>query len=123
MRLPLVAIAIIILTFFNANATAQAPADAMYYGGDVVTIDDKNPTAEAVAIKDGKIIAVGKKADVLKLKGDNTKLIDLGGKTLLPGFVDGHGHVFNCGLQAVSANLLPPPDHAVKDIPSLLQPS
>ena len=120
MRLPLVAIAIIILTFFNANATAQALADAIYYGGDVVTIDDKNPTAEAVAIKDGKIIAVGKKADVLKLKGDNTKLIDLGGKTLLPGFVDGHGHVFNCGLQAVSANLLPPPDHAVKDIPSLL---
>jgi len=68
-------------------------ADTIYHGGDVITIDDKNPTAEAVAIKGGKIVAVGKKADVLKLKGDNTKLIELGGKSLLPGFVDGPAEV------------------------------
>lgn len=78
----------------------------------------KNPTAEAVAIKDGKIIAVGKNDDVLKLKSENTKIIDLDGKALLPGFVDGHGHCFNCGLQSAAANLLPPPDHTVKDIPA-----
>lgn len=119
MRLLYAVFAIINLAFFNANATAQAPADAIYHGGDVVTIDDKNPTAEAVAIKDGKIIAVGKKADLLKLKGNNTKLIDLGGKALLPGFVDGHGHCLYVGVQASSANLLPPPDHTVNDIPGL----
>ena len=94
-------------------------ADTIYHGGDVVTIDDKNPTAEAVAVKGGKIIAVGTKADVLKLKGDNTKLIDLSGKTLLPGFVDGHGHCLYVGVQAASANLLAPPDHTVKDIADL----
>ena len=86
----------------------------------MVTIDDKNPTAEAVAIKGGKIVAVGTKADVLRLKGDDTRLIDLGGKTLLPGFVDGHGHCFAVGVQAAAANLLAPPDHTVKDIPGLL---
>jgi imidazolonepropionase-like amidohydrolase len=92
MRLTSAAFAIIILTFRSANAWAQGPADDICHGGDVVTIDDKNPTAQAVAIKDGKILAVGTKDDVLKLKGQNTKLIDLGGKALLPGFIDGHGH-------------------------------
>ncbi len=105
--------------FFSASALAQVPADTIYHGGDVVTIDDRNPFAEAVAIKDGRIVAVGSKVDVLKLKGANTKLVDLGGKALLPGFVDAHGHCFQTGLQAASANLLPAPDHRVNDIDSL----
>ena len=44
----------------------------------------------------------------MKLKGDKTELVDLGGRTMLPGFVDPHGHVTMGGLQAASANLLPP---------------
>ncbi|HKI18907.1 MAG TPA: hypothetical protein VKA15_13560, partial [Isosphaeraceae bacterium] len=48
-----------------AFARAQNPADAIYHGGSIITIDEKNPTAEAVAVRDGKIIAVGKKEDVL----------------------------------------------------------
>ncbi len=119
MRFSVLVLSILLTLLFAASASAQAPADAIYLGGDIVTIDDQHPTAEAVAIRNGKIVAVGQKSDVLKLQGEKTKLIDLGGKTLLPGFVDGHGHVFNCGLQAVSANLLPPPDHTVNDIPSL----
>ncbi|MFO0815802.1 MAG: amidohydrolase [Gemmatales bacterium] len=95
-------------------------ADTIYHGGPIITIDDKNPKAEAVAIKGGRIIAVGKKDEVLKYKGDSTRLIDLGGKTLLPGFIDGHGHCFATGLQAASANLLAPPDHTVKDIPGIV---
>lgn len=102
------------------NITWGQMADAIFHGGDIVTIDDKNPLAEAVAIKDGKIVAVGKKDDVLKLRGENTKSIDLGGRCLLPGFVDGHGHCFGTGLQAASANLLAPPDYTVKDIPGLV---
>lgn len=119
MRLPYAAFALFILTFFSANARAQVPADAIYHGGDVVTIDDSNPSAEAVAIKDGRIVAVGAKTDVLKFKGEKTKLIDLEGKALLPGFVDGHGHCMYVGVQAASANLLAPPDHTVKDIAGL----
>lgn len=110
----------ILLAVLASPALAADPADAIYHGGDVVTIDDKNPTAEAVAVKGGKIIAVGKKEDVLKLKGEKTTLIDLSGRCLLPGFVDGHGHCFGTGLQAASANLLAPPDHTIKDIPGLV---
>jgi predicted amidohydrolase YtcJ len=120
MKQPSPVIAILSWTFLGAIVWAQTPADAIYLGGEVITIDDKNPTAAAVAIKGGKIVAVGTKEEVLKRKGDNTKLIDLDGKCILPGFVDGHGHCFNVGLQSVAANLLAPPDHSVKDIPGLL---
>jgi predicted amidohydrolase YtcJ len=119
MRLPLTEMVFFILTLFGSCTWAQVPADAIYHGGDIVTIDDTNPIAEAVAIKDGRIVAVGAKVDVLKLKGENTKLIDLGGKALLPGFVDGHGHCMYVGVQAASANLLAPPDHTVKNIADL----
>ncbi len=109
-----------VLAGFSLPALAQT-ADTIYHNGTVLTIDDTNPRAEAVAVKDGKILAVGKKEDVLKTKGDGTKIVDLSGKTMLPGFVDPHGHVFCGGIQALSANLLAPPDGDVKDIASLQQ--
>ena len=85
----------------------------------MITIDDAAPRAEAVAVKDGKILAVGRKEDVLKTQGANTKLVDLGGRAMLPGFVDAHGHVFGGGMQALAANLLAPPDGEVRDIAGL----
>lgn len=109
------------LLFSADNLTSSETADTIYHGGSIITIDDANPRAEAVAVKDGKIIAVGKKEDVLKTKGDATKLVELTGKTMLPGFVDPHGHVFAGGIQALSANLLAPPDGEVKDMASLQQ--
>ena len=74
---------------------------------------------EALAVKDGRILAVGSEKEVLAMAGEGTKKIDLGGKTMLPGFVDSHGHAYLIGLQATSANLLPPPDGEGKDIASL----
>ena len=94
-------------------------ADTIYHGGDIVTVDEKKPLAEAVAIKGGNILAVGSKAEVLKFKGDSTKLVDLGGKTLVPGFIDSHGHMMAVGLQRSVANLLPPPDGGGDNIESL----
>jgi len=105
------------------KAAAPAPArtaDTIYSGGPIVTVNDAQPTAEAVAVKDGKILAVGTRADLEKNhKGAATKLVDLGGNTLLPGFVDPHSHVFNSGIQAMSANLLPRPDGVVNSIAEL----
>jgi predicted amidohydrolase YtcJ len=98
---------------------AKAVADTIYHGGPIVTIDDSNPTAEAVAVKEGKIVAIGSESDVMTWRGDDTKVVDLEGKTLLPGFMDAHGHVFNTGLQALSANLLARPDGTVNDIAAL----
>ena len=96
-------------------------ADIIYHNAKVITINDTQPKAEAVAVKDGKILAVGTTEEVLKNKNSSTKLIDIQGKTMLPGFVDAHGHVMGGGLQALSANLLSPPDGEVKDIASLQQ--
>jgi predicted amidohydrolase YtcJ len=115
------AIAATAILFSSDDPPVVGNADTIYHGGPIITIDDANPRAEAVAIKDGKIIAAGKKDEVLKTKGDVTKLVDLAGKTMLPGFVDAHGHVFGGGIQALSANLLAPPDGEVKDIASLQQ--
>jgi len=96
-----------------------AAADTIYHNGTVLTINDQQPSAEAVAVRDGIIIAVGDEAQVLQLAGGLTRKIDLGGKTLLPGFVDSHSHAYGIGLQALSANLLPPPDGSGRDIASL----
>jgi predicted amidohydrolase YtcJ len=98
---------------------AAQVADTIYQNGAIITVNDAAPTAEAVAVKDGKILAVGTKDRVLETKGDDTRIIDLGGKTMLPGFVDSHGHTYLIGLQASTANLLPPPDGGGKDIASL----
>ncbi len=80
---------------------------------------DANPRAAAVALKDGRILAVGTEAEVMKHRGEGTEMINLGGQALLPGFVDAHGHVFMIGLQAIAAYMLPAPDGEVNDISAL----
>ena len=82
-------------------------------------MNDAAMRAEAVAEKDGAILAVGSQDEVMAHRGDQTQLIDLAGRAMIPGFVDSHGHVFGGGMQAMSANLLAPPDGVVTDIPSM----
>lgn len=100
-------------------------ADAIYYGGDILTMtDDKPEYAQAIATKGEKIIFVGNKDKALEYKFGKTKLIDLQGKTLMPGFVDGHSHVYGVGLQAMVANVLPNPDgdaNSVEQIVNILK--
>ncbi len=101
----------------STSALAQTEfADSIYVGGDIITVNDQQPTVEALAVKEGTILAVGDKVDILKLKDNNTQMVDLAGNTLIPGFIDAHGHVFNTGVQALSANLLAPPDGNVTAI-------
>ncbi len=100
-------------------AIAQEVADRIFTGGPVLTMDDVAPRAEAVAVKDGRIIAVGSVDQVMVHKGEGTEVTDLAGRALLPGFFDAHGHVFVGGIQALTANLLAPPDGEVTDIASL----
>ena len=109
------------LALIGTKLHAQDIADTIYTGGPILTIDDARPTAEAVAVRDGRIIAVGTTKDVMAHQGEATERFDLAGRTLLPGFVDSHGHVVFGGLQALSANLLSPPDGQVMDIASLQQ--
>ena len=121
-RLLLLSILAPVLISISCSATVCAQtADSIYHNGTILTIDDAAPKAAAVAIKDGRIIAVGAKDEVLQSKGEGTTLVDLNGRTMLPGFVDAHGHVMGGGIQALSANLLAPPDGEVTSIASLQQ--
>jgi len=67
-------------------------ADLIIINGKIVTVDKEFSIAQAVAIKDGKIIAVGKNEDIKELAGKNTKVLDFKGKTVLPGINDTHIH-------------------------------
>lgn len=83
----------------------------IYFGGDILTMDGDTPTyAESIVQQDGKIIFVGSKAEAFKLYKQTANQVDLEGKTMLPAFLDAHGHFFNVGFASLCANLLPPPD-------------
>ena len=110
----------ILLASLYLCQSALGQVDAIYHGSNIVTMDDKNPTAEALALKDGKIVAVGKKVEVLKLKGESTKVIDLQGKTLVPGFLDGHSHFINCLQVSRQANCFAPPAGPAKSIKDII---
>ncbi len=106
------------------SATAESAADVatMYYGGDIITMEgDRAQYAEAIVVKDGKIAFVGAKDEAMKAAGQGHSMIDLKGKTLVPGFIDGHAHFQGFGAQAVTANLLASPDGTCDNIDQLLQ--
>lgn len=106
---------------FTRTARAAETAEIIYFGGPILTMDDAKPRVEAVAVKGGRIIEAGSASDVMKLKAGDTTMVDLGGRAMLPGFFDPHGHMTFGGLQALSANVLAPPDGEVTDIASLLK--
>lgn len=100
------------------------PADTIYLNGQIVTVDDEQPTAEAVAVRDGIIVAVGAESEILSMRGESTVVRDLEGRTMVPGFIDGHAHFGGFGAQAVGANLLASPDgtaDTMEDLVSALQ--
>ena len=75
-------------------ASAAQVADTIFYGGPIVTVNAKNEEVQALAVQNGKIVAVGKKDAVLKeWQASTTKVVDLKGQTLMPGFVEPHIHI------------------------------
>lgn len=81
-------------------------ADLLLLNGDVITLDTTRPTAEAVAVKDGKILAVGATADLRAYRGDSTQVIELDGGMVIPGLIEGHGHFLWLGYQQMNVDLL-----------------
>ena len=73
-------------------------ADLMISNGKIATLDERGTMAEAVAVKDGKILAVGSDEDIAKYKGPDTQTIDAGKRTVIPGLNDSHLHVIRGGL-------------------------
>jgi len=79
--------------------------DLVVVNGNIYTVNEKQPHAEAFAVRDQRIAFVGSTADVQKLRSANTRVIDLGGKTVVPGLTDSHCHIFGIGEREMRLNL------------------
>jgi predicted amidohydrolase YtcJ len=91
------AVVFCIAIFIARGAYAQT-ADTVLLNGKIFTVDRQFSTQEAIAIRDGKILAVGKSADIRKLSGANSRVIDLHGRTVIPGLIDSHLHGIRAAL-------------------------
>ena len=103
------------------SATALGSADIIFLGNNIVTVDADNPAARAVAVKGPRILAVGTEAEVLRHKGASTRIIKLGDRALVPGFIDAHGHMPFAGTLVNMANLSSPPVGPVNNIDDVIQ--
>lgn len=95
---------VLALCLFSCSEKKQ-PADLIIRGGKIYTGNDAQPEVEAVAVRGDKIIFAGKENEANELKNDQTKMIDLQGKTMTPGFIEGHGHLLGLGFQELTLNL------------------
>src|SRR5690606_13309309 len=95
--------------------------DAIYFGGTILTMEDTYPAVEAVVVNDGKIIFAGDKEEAEKYADETTVEYDLKGKTLLPGFIDAHGHITSKAGMMQAVDLSPTPYGTVNSITDLQQ--
>jgi predicted amidohydrolase YtcJ len=91
---------------FSCGSGHEKTADQVYINGIVYTVDEYNPKSEAVAVKDGLILAVGTTEDIQSLIGRHTAVIDLGGKTMTPGFIESHAHLMGIGYNKLEIDLM-----------------
>jgi predicted amidohydrolase YtcJ len=78
--------------------SGETAAELILHSGLITTLDPSNPTADAVAIRGGKFLAVGRRGDIVPLAGERTRVIDLHGRRVLPGLMDNHIHIIRGGL-------------------------
>src|SRR5438067_7065330 len=89
-----------------AMTTARAePADSIFFNGNVYTVNRKQPHAEAIAVERERTAFVGSNTDAEKFRGKNTRVIDLRGRAVFPGFTDSHCHIFGIGEREINFNL------------------
>lgn len=88
-----------------ASLEAMAATDLVLLNGKIFTADRSQPKVQAIAVQDGKVLKVGSDAQIKALIESGTQVIDLGGKTLMPGLIDSHSHAIFGGLEMASANM------------------
>jgi len=81
---------------------AEPKADLILWNGHVLTVNDADTVAQAIAVREGRILAVGSNRDIRALVGPQTRVIDLHGKTATPGLIDAHAHISSGGLALVT---------------------
>ena len=98
--------AVVAILLFVSGITADAEtADRIFINGNIYTVNEKQRHAEAIAVHRDRIIFVGTNADAEKFRGDKTHIVDLAGKTVLPGLTDSHCHIFGIGEREMTLNL------------------
>jgi len=94
-----------ILLFMSGVTSSAETAGTIFINGNIYTVDDEQPFAQAIAVKGDRIIFVGANADAEQFRGDKTRIVDLAGKTVTPGFTDSHCHIFGIGEREMTLNL------------------
>ena len=125
MKTKIAILALFVTLLFSCNNSTRNVSNidstqTIYFGGDIITMEGDNPEyVEAVVRKNDKIVFVGTKTEAEKQYA-NAQKYDLEGKTMIPAFIDPHSHIYGVGLQAVSANLLPPPDGGANSVDKII---
>ncbi len=104
-----------------AGAQEGAAVEKVFRGGTIVTLDDTRPIVEALAVGAGRILALGSEAEVMALARGDVQIVDLDGATLLPGFIDSHGHFMNAPQIVSWVNVSGPPAGPVTSIADIVR--
>ena len=98
--------------------TAVMPT-TLFVNADIITVDDSRPAAQALAIRNGRVLAVGSRDEVEAAAGQGAEVRDMQGKTIVPGLIDAHGHISLTALSNGFANVQPPPAGPISSIAQL----
>lgn len=113
-NLPILPVLALVAALAASPAAAAAPksADLILWGGPIYTADDARPRVEAVAVRKGRIVFAGRRSGALAFKRKSTRVIDLKGATLFPGFTDAHAHLLGIGERELTLDLAGQPSIA-----------
>jgi predicted amidohydrolase YtcJ len=104
------AVATLTMAGWAQAQTARGTADLIVTNAHIITVDAADTVAQSLAVQGNRILAVGSDAEVMALRGPGTEVMDVGGRTVLPGFIDGHTHVEGMALvETFSLNIQAPP--------------
>src|SRR3989440_11944441 len=104
MKVLSILLSVLMFSFLPARSPAD-PADLVFINGNVYTVNDKQPHAEAIAVKGDRIVFVGSISEAKKFQGANTRVVDLHGATVFPGMTDAHYHFIGVGQREMNLNL------------------
>jgi predicted amidohydrolase YtcJ len=97
-------VAVALLSLVPVSTKVES-ADTVFKNGNIYTVNERQPRAEAIAVKGNRIIFVGSNADARKYEGKTTRVVDLKGRTVVPGMTDAHNHLYGVGLREMTLNL------------------
>jgi predicted amidohydrolase YtcJ len=105
MKLTWIISLLVLAAIVRSAAFADEPADVVFRNGNIYTVNQRQPHADAVAVKGDRIVFVGSNDDAKKLQGSATRIVNLDGATVLPGLTDSHCHIMGIGEREMTLNL------------------